>query len=1080
MKRTLMIAGTAAVLCLAATSARATVLTNLARAGIATQSTTHSAQGVASKAIDGNTSGLWGDATMSHTADNDPAPWWQVDLQGVQPIGHLHFWFREECCFARNDYLRIVIYDSADVATRVALWETNNLAWWPGQTPRDIGFDIDPPIAGRVVYVEHLPEQTSDLYICLSEVEVFNQPLAAKVNFALQGIASSSSCYNYDCTLFGPQQAIDGNHFGISAVDPWGYSAPVDDLAADPLPYWQVELVASHTVGSVVLWPRRDRTYQRYENIRLSVLDPSAATIYQQVFTVQPSGPAFVVNFAPPLANANAVKIETTEQTPDKFLNLPEVEVFGPLTSAPGFTFVADLQPVTVEENRPATLGPVMASVDGGVRPEDISYRWYRNGVEIPDAAGSWLASYTLPDLARMANDGDRYKVQVSVSGHGAMSSEVALSVLADTVAPVLATNFWVMIDQPYLHLEFSELLDSASAADLGNFAFEGGPTVASATLEPDGKTVVLTAGHVLLGDEMALNISKVKDLKGNAIAPVRVTGAFPSVSINYARAGIATQSSTYSHSVNPVASKAIDGNTAGAWPAGSLSCTAGAGDYGWWEVDLTAAKTIGTVVVWWRTDCCFARNRNVDLVIYDSADPATRTEILRQPVSGATDPPNPVTLNLPDGTEGWVVRLEHTWETDTIDPTNMQLCLAEVQVLPPPVGLAVTRNPKSWSVHAGDRVFLRASADGTLPISYQWQLDGVDIAGATSPELVIENITPAQAGTYTIKVVNALRTRTSLPATVAVAPRPSLGASLVARYRFDSDQGTNIVDDAALNPAKSIVHNGENRNALWVDEVTDVNNVTRAGVIQFDGTFRDQQIAIPPHPDFDIPAGTICFWMKGLPANTVGNTGATIWDRRTAFSQGSLGDSLSVAAEFRDPNIYADHEPGCLFNQNSTTGVSVDGKTRVDDDVWHHVAYVFVMEPIGINAFYVDGKLDAEKTDGESGPWPVGQENEFGRSWDSWSMAYSGCLDDIHFFNRVLNAAELQQLMTTGIPPTLAYSVDASSLVLTWPASGWILQQNVDVANPQGWSDIPGATSGTHTVTMSAPGNVFYRLKKQ
>ena len=129
MKRTLIIAGTAAVLCLAAVAARATVLTNVARVGIATQSTTFSAQGVASRAIDGNTSGLWGDATISHTADNDPAPWWQVDLQGVQPIGHIHFWFREECCFARNDYLRIVIYDSADPATRVPLWETNNLAW---------------------------------------------------------------------------------------------------------------------------------------------------------------------------------------------------------------------------------------------------------------------------------------------------------------------------------------------------------------------------------------------------------------------------------------------------------------------------------------------------------------------------------------------------------------------------------------------------------------------------------------------------------------------------------------------------------------------------------------------------------------------------------------------------------------------------------------------------------------------------------------------------------------------------------------------------------------------------------------
>jgi len=31
---------------------------------------------------------------------------------------------------------------------------------------------------------------------------------------------------------------------------------------------------------------------------------------------------------------------------------------------------------------------------------------------------------------------------------------------------------------------------------------------------------------------------------------------------------------------------------------------------------------------------------------------------------------------------------------------------------------------------------------------------------------------------------------------------------------------------------------------------------------------------------------------------------------------------------------------------------VSIDGKTRVDDDVWHHVAYVFVMEPIVTSIF--------------------------------------------------------------------------------------------------------------------------------
>ena len=116
-----------ALLCLHGLSAKATTLTNWARAGIATQSTTYNAQGVASKAIDGNNSGLWGDASINHTADGDPAPWWQVDLNSLKPIGHIHMWFREECCWARNDDLRIVIYDSTNTTTRVVLWETNNL-----------------------------------------------------------------------------------------------------------------------------------------------------------------------------------------------------------------------------------------------------------------------------------------------------------------------------------------------------------------------------------------------------------------------------------------------------------------------------------------------------------------------------------------------------------------------------------------------------------------------------------------------------------------------------------------------------------------------------------------------------------------------------------------------------------------------------------------------------------------------------------------------------------------------------------------------------------------------------------------
>ena len=178
-------------------------------------------------------------------------------------------------------------------------------------------------------------------------------------------------------------------------------------------------------------------------NIRLTVADQSNAALYQQVFTIQPSGPKFVVNFVPALANAKIVKIETTDATPDKFLNLPEVEVFAPLASAPTITFTTNLQPITINENLVPTFGPVAVTVDGGIRPEDISYRWFRNGVEIPNMAGSWMNSYTLPSRVTPANNGDKYKVQASVSGHGVFSAEVVLTVIADTIAARSSVRKW-------------------------------------------------------------------------------------------------------------------------------------------------------------------------------------------------------------------------------------------------------------------------------------------------------------------------------------------------------------------------------------------------------------------------------------------------------------------------------------------------------------------------------------------------------------------------------------------------------------------------------------------------------------
>ena len=52
--------------------------------------------GVASRAIDGNTNTSWGGNSITHTPENQPNPWWEVDLRAEVPIEKLVVWNRVE------------------------------------------------------------------------------------------------------------------------------------------------------------------------------------------------------------------------------------------------------------------------------------------------------------------------------------------------------------------------------------------------------------------------------------------------------------------------------------------------------------------------------------------------------------------------------------------------------------------------------------------------------------------------------------------------------------------------------------------------------------------------------------------------------------------------------------------------------------------------------------------------------------------------------------------------------------------------------------------------------------------------
>lgn len=67
---------------------------NIARSGRASQSSTGWG-GVAAKAIDGHTDGNFNNArTSTHTVENDPDPWWELDLGSEQPFERVVIWNR--------------------------------------------------------------------------------------------------------------------------------------------------------------------------------------------------------------------------------------------------------------------------------------------------------------------------------------------------------------------------------------------------------------------------------------------------------------------------------------------------------------------------------------------------------------------------------------------------------------------------------------------------------------------------------------------------------------------------------------------------------------------------------------------------------------------------------------------------------------------------------------------------------------------------------------------------------------------------------------------------------------------------
>ena len=105
-----------------------------------------------------------------------------------------------------------------------------------------------------------------------------------------------------------------------------------------------------------------------------------------------------------------------------------------------------------------------------------------------------------------------------------------------------------------------------------------------------------------------------------------------------------------------------------------------------------------------------------------------------------------------------------------TVPPLAISVLLSLAglpQVIAQPI---ITKHPTSTAVALGGSATLQVTASAPTPLTYQWQFNGADVAGAISNHLTLTNVTLADLGVYRVIVRDASSQVTSQTATLKLA----------------------------------------------------------------------------------------------------------------------------------------------------------------------------------------------------------------------------------------------------------------------------------------------------------------------
>jgi len=437
----------------------------------------------------------------------------------------------------------------------------------------------------------------------------------------------------------------------------------------------------------------------------------------------------------------------------------------------------------TQPTNQTVTAGQTATFTVVAAGTAALSYQWQKNGANV---AGATSASYTTPVTAT-SDSGSTFRVVVSNTVGTVSSAAATLTVTVAPVAPTITTppaNQTVSVGQP---ATFTVL--AAGTAPLSYQWQKNGANVAGATAASYTTPVTTTSDNgstydVVVSNTAGTVTSAVATLTVNAVAPTITTApvnqtvtAGQSATFTVVAAGTAPLS--YQWQKNGVN---IAGATAASYTT-PLTATSDSGS----TFDVVVSNTAGTV-----TSAAATLTVNAAPVAPTiTTQPTNQTVTAGQTatftvvtagtaplsyqwqkngvnVAGATAASytTPVTATSDSGTTFDVV-VSNTAGTVTSAAATLTVNAA-------PVTPTITTQPTNQTVTAGQTATFTVVAAGTAPLSYQWQKNGVNVAGATAASYTTPVTATSDSGsTFRVVVSNTVGTVSSTTATLTVTVAP-------------------------------------------------------------------------------------------------------------------------------------------------------------------------------------------------------------------------------------------------------------------------------------------------------------------